>query len=72
MVMSTLDTEQPSLSGHSPKNGVNILDELVVIAEPFETAEAAYWTTSRRELWAFYLYYVVRFLRVFRPTIICS
>ena len=72
LAMSTLDSEQlehSSLGGLSPKNGADISDEPVITTEPSEAAEAAYWTTNRRELWAFYLYYVVSFLRLFRPTL---
>lgn len=61
--MSTLEGEQlgPSkrLSIESPRNG-NDLDEPVV-TKPVESEKAdVAFTTSRRELWAFYLYYVVR------------
>ena len=30
-----------------------------------ETTRLGEWSTSRRELWCFYLYYVVRFLSLF-------
>ena len=32
-----------------------------------ETARLREWSTSRRELWCFYLYYVVRFVFFFSP-----
>ena len=66
--MSTLVGEQaepskPSSLEPGTKNGID-LGELVTsqppVAEPDGMGNAQ--TTSRRELWAFYLYYVVRCL----------
>ena len=71
--MSTLDSEQLGpfnrLVSESSKNGVDSLSDSeprgTVITKPAES-ERVTLTTSRRELWAFYLYYVVRSLRLFR------
>lgn len=69
--MSTLDGKQlgpsKSFSVESPRNG-NDFDEPVVI-KPVESSERTdvAFTTSRRELWAFYLYYVVRKVQRFPP-----
>jgi hypothetical protein len=71
--MSTLDSEQlgPFSRLESPKNGI-ASDSLSdsdprAVTKPAESERAEVTlTTSRRELWAFYLYYVVRSLRLFR------
>ena len=64
--MSKLDIEQ---LGHSsleyPKNGTELSESdepRVVTEEPAGKSESpeATFLTSRKELWAFYLYYVVR------------
>lgn len=63
--MSTLDGEQlepskgSSLESSGGKNGNGFDDP--VVTKPGESDKIdATWMTSRRELWAFYLYYVVR------------
>lgn len=69
--MSTLDSEQLGpfnrLVSESSKNGVDSLSDSEPrgATKPAES-ERVTLTTPRRELWAFYLYYVVRSLRLFR------
>ena len=73
--MSTLDSEQlgPFSKLGSSKDGIGASSDSeprAVVTKPAESERAeATLTTSRRELWAFYLYYVVRSFRLFRATV---